>query len=218
MGRCRPARRAAQRCSTLFIRPGVDGAALTPWQPGQYRVDILGADGIHHLAVLVPDPFGVVPPPDAWAQVQPTVEAGHSDLSGITRGLFATVDGVGVSLPATQTDPLDANAAWLDLVDRPNDVVATAYLPRASGLGVMLTSHVAISSATIRRLAPEGGFIAPEASGGVSDRHGRTPYVVFPAPDDAVWTPGLYAISVAWSDGAGAHEGTWHVELRPGAG
>jgi hypothetical protein len=33
-----------------------------------------------------------------------------------------------------------------------------------------------------------------------------------------VWMPGVYAISVAWSDGAGTHQGTWHVELRPGLG
>ena len=135
--------------ATLLIRPGVDGAALTPWQPGQYRVDVLGSDGIHHLAVLVPDPFGVVPPLDAWAQEPPTIAARDSDPSGVRIGLFATVDGVGVSLPARETRPLDDDAAWRDLSESANDVVATAYLPRASGLGVMLTSHAAVSSATI---------------------------------------------------------------------
>jgi hypothetical protein len=41
--------------------------------------------------------------------------------------------------------------------------------------------------------------------------------VVFPAPGDGVWTPGVYALSVDWKDAAGAHQGTWQVELRPGA-
>ena len=204
--------------ATLFIRPGVDGAALTPWQPGRYRVDVLGSDGIHHLAVLVPDPFGVVPPLDTWAQEPPTIAARDSDPSGVRIGLFATVDGVGVSLPARETRPLDDDAAWRDLSEGANDVVATAYLPHASGLGVMLTSHAAVSSATIQRLAPEVPFDAPEATGGISESHGRTPYVLFTPADETTWAPGVYAISVAWSDAAGAHEGTWHVELRPGAG
>jgi hypothetical protein len=204
--------------STLFIRPGVDGAPLTPWQPGRYRVDILSADGIHHLSVLVPDPFGIVPPLDTWTPDPPTIAARASDPSGVRTGLFATVDGVGVSLPARQTRPLDADAAWLDLSDRANDVVATAFLPHASGLGVMLTSHAAVASAMIQRLAPEGSFEAPEASGGLSESQGRTPYVLFAPPGETTWAPGVYAITVAWSDGAGAHQGTWHVELRPGLG
>ena len=204
--------------SLLFIRPGRNGDALTPWQPGQYRVEVLVADGIHRLWILVPDPFGVVPPLDTWTHDRPTIETRGSDPSGIRIGLFATVDGVGVPLPARQTSPLDDDAAWLDLSDGANDVVATAYLPRASGLGVMLTPHAAVSSATIQRLAPEGPFDAPEATGGISESQGRTPYVLFAAPDETTWAPGVYAISVAWSDGAGAHEGTWHVELRPGVG
>jgi hypothetical protein len=205
--------------SLLFVRPGAGGAPLTQWPAGRYRVDVLTRDGIHSLSVLVPDIEGVVPPLDTWTPEQPAaIAADASDPSGVRVGLFATVDGVGVSLPARQTRPLDDDAAWLDLSGGANDVVATAYLPGASGLGVMLTSHAAVSSAMIRRLAPEGRFIGPEATGGISGSQGRTPYVLFAPPDDAVWTPGVYAISVAWSDGAGAHEGTWHVELRPGAG
>jgi hypothetical protein len=203
--------------SLLFIRPGRNGDTLTPWQPGQYRVEVLVADGIHRLWVLVPDASGVVPPPDTWTRDPPAIEAGASDPSVVRIGMFATVDGVGVSLPARQTRPLDDDAAWLDLSDGAKDVVATAYLPRASGLGVMLTSHAAVSSATIQRLAP-GPFDAPEATGGISESQGRTPYVLFRAPAEKTWAPGVYAISVTWSDGAGAHEGTWHVELRPGVG
>lgn len=201
----------------LFLRPPTERGTLTPWDPGRYLVDILVAHGIHRLSVIVPDTSGIVPPLDVWApDPLTTVDAGASDPSDIAVGMFATVDGVGVALPARQTHPLDDDAAWLDLNDGENDVVATAYEPRASGLGVMLTSHASVSSAVITRLAPEGRFSAPEATGGLSAIRGRTPYVLFAAPDGVAWAPGVYAITVAWSDAAGAHEGTWHVELRPG--
>ena len=75
-----------------------------------------------------------------------------------------------------------------------------------------------MGAASIHRLTPEPLADAPEATGGISNLRGRTPYVVFPAPDDGVWTPGVYALTVDWKDAAGAHQGTWHVELRPGAG
>ena len=46
----------------------------------------------------------------------------------------------------------------------------------------MLTSHAAVEAASIRRLTPEPLTDPPEASGGISNLRGRTPYVVFPAP------------------------------------
>jgi hypothetical protein len=49
----------------------------------------------------------------------------------------------------------------------------------------------------------------------MSDRQGGVLYVVYPSPD-RVWAPGTYAVTVDWTDTAGDHEGTWHVELRPG--
>jgi hypothetical protein len=205
--------------SLLFVRPGVDGASLTPWAAGRYRVDVLTRTGIHGLSILVPDLAGVVPPLDVWTPERPAVvAAGASDPSSVRIGLFATVDGVGVSLPARQTRSLGNDEAWQDLTRAQNDVVATAYLPRATGLGVMLTSHAAVAWATIRRLAPDASFVAPQAFGGISGSQGRTPYVLFAAPGDGVWSPGVYAISVAWSDAGGSHSGSWHVELRPGLG
>jgi len=80
-----------------------------------------------------------------------------------------------------------------------------------------LTSHAAVESASIRRLSPEPLSDPPDATGGISNLRGRTPYVVFPAPGDGVWTPGVDALSVDWKDDADAHQGTWQVELRPGA-
>ena len=95
--------------------------------------------------------------------------------------------------------------------------VAVAHLPRATGIGVMFTEHAVVSSATIRRLAPDGLADAAPAFGGVSSLHGRTPYLVFTPTGGAAWAPGVYAISSAWTDPAGSHTGTWYVELRPGS-
>jgi len=136
----------------------------------------------------------------------------------VRRGLFAIVGGRGMSLLARQTRMLDDDEAWLDVDRSPNDVVATAYLPHATGLGVMLTPHAAVARATIAQLAPDAAFVAPKAFGGISEAQGRTPYVLFAAPDDGVWIPGVYAISIDWSDGGGTHRATWHVQLRPGVG
>ena len=58
--------------SLLFVRPRTDRAALAPWDPGRYRVDLVVADGIHRLSVLVPDTHGVVPPLDTWTPARPT--------------------------------------------------------------------------------------------------------------------------------------------------
>ena len=92
--------------------------------------------------------------------------------------------------------------------------VATSYLPRATGLGVMLTSHAAVGASSIRRLAPEPLAESPEAFGGISNMRGRTPFVVFPAPDGGVWPPGVYAVTVDWQDASGAAR---HLACRAAA-
>jgi hypothetical protein len=143
------------------------------------------------------------------------VAAATSDPSAIRVGLFATVDGAVVSIPARESQPLEEAQAWGDEVFADGSIVATTYLPRATGLGVMLTSHAAVEAASIHRLAPDPLSNPPPASGGISDAQGRTPFIVFAAPD-GVWTPGVYAVTVDWKDAAGVHHGTWHVELRPG--
>jgi len=203
----------AQRPAPLLVRlPLLDGVDLVPWEAGTYRVDVLVGDAIRRISVVIAGQFGDPPGPDDWPTGLPdTVEATASDPSGVQFGLFATVDGVGVSIPSRQTEPLDEAQAWDDVS------VMAAYLPRATGLGVMLTSHAAVEAASIRRLSPEPLSDPPDATGGISNLRGRTPYVVFPAPGDGVWTPGVYALSVDWKDAAGAHRGTWQVELRPGA-
>lgn len=203
--------------SFLFMRPGVNGVPFEAWDPGQYRIEVLVKGGIHRIDVGVLDETGTIPPPDEWVASQPdTVPASASDPSNVRVGLFATVDGVGVPVAAPASRSLDEDSAWVDLARTGGDIVKTAYLPRATGLGVMLTSHAFVETATINRLAPDGRFQAPPSQGGISLIEGRTPYVLFAAPGGGVWRPGIYAISVTWRDPAGTHRATWHVELRPG--
>jgi hypothetical protein len=201
----------------LARQPLGEGATIAAWDAGRYRIDVLTADGIHRIAVLIPNRFGNVPDPDVYAVTAPDiVGATSSDPSAVRIGLFATVDGAAVSIPARESEPLGEVAAWRDRAGSDGSKVAAIYLPRATGLGVMLTAHAAVEAAAIRRLAPDPLPDPPDAAGGISDAQGRTPFVVFPAPDGEVWTPGVYAVSVDWNDAAGRHHGTWHVELRPG--
>ena len=209
--------RSPDPARVVFLRPGLGTASYEPWPPGSYRIDVLAADGIHRIAADLPGPSGRVPPPDVRSvELRGLVTPAESDPSSIRVGLFATVDGLGVSLPAPEAGPLDEDAAWRDVVRAGGDVVATAYLPRATGLGVMLTPNAVVERATLDRIAPKGPFTAPRAQSGISESKNQTPDVYFAAPDAAPWPPGVYAITVSWTDATGSHTGTWHVELRPG--
>lgn len=206
----------------LFARPGVGGSAFTSWAAGRYRVDLLVDGAVERIAIVIPDRFGNDPLPrdPSQATLAGLIKPTASDPSSVPFGLFATVDGTGVPLSAAAGGSLGEAAAWLDVLSGPRRsspfVVSEAYLPRATGLGVMLTSHAAISAATVQRLAPDAGLPAQEMLGGVSYLHGGTPWVVFAGPSGGVWPAGVYALTVSWSDTRGAHTNTWHVELRPG--
>jgi hypothetical protein len=208
--------------SFLFVRPRPDGARFQEWDAGRYRIDVLVPDGIRRIVVEVPGRFERVPPPDEWVSSRPGITpAALSEPPTVFSGMFAFVDGVGVPLLAKPFRPLGEKGSWLDLVGTGDDevadgVVASAYLPRASGLGVMLPSGASIEAASLVRLAPDGSFVAPPMSRGNSDRRGRSPFVLFEAPEGEVWTPGVYSISVDWTVGAFTHRDTWHAELRPG--
>jgi hypothetical protein len=205
--------------SFLFVRPGTDGTLpYVGWLPGTYRIDVLTLTGIARIEIRIPGRFGDVPPLDD-APPPPTVVPGAaaSQVDAILGGMFATVDGSAVPLDAVGYRPLTEREAWLDVALAEGAFVATAYLPRATGLGVMFAPGDDITGSAIRRLAPGERFDAPRPFNGMSDRQGGVLYVLFPAPD-GVWEPGVYAVTVDWTDQSGEHESTWHVELLPGIG
>jgi hypothetical protein len=191
------------------------------WRSGDYRIDVLVDDAVRRIMLQIPDRNGQIPELEPWPPTQTgLIGALDSDPSGVRVGLFATVDGVGVPIGVVPGRPLDEEGAWLEAlrgsVGGVTPSIATVYLPGATGLGVMLTNHGFVHLAELRRLAPSELAPAPPARGGISDTQGRTPFVVFGAPSGEAMAPGVYAISVSWTDDSGLHAGTWHVELRPG--
>jgi hypothetical protein len=205
--------------SFLYLRPGVDESPFAEWGPGDYRIDVLVAGGVRQLDVDLPDRFGFLPPlDDAPPSPVITVAAADSDLSGVPAGPFATTDGVGVPLSAMPYRPLREYEAWDDLVLYDGAHVASVSLPRASGLGVMLSPGALLGSATIARLSPSGPPFEAPAPVEQATEHPPSRFVIFPAPGGGAWRPGVYAISVTWTDDSGPHEGTWHIELRPDGG
>jgi hypothetical protein len=205
----------------LFERTGAPVGQPSSWPGGHYRVDVLVAGKVRRIAVQIPGRLGSVAQPDPWpATSARLVVPDDSDPSGVHVGLFATVNGRGIPLAATPWPLLDEATAWLSAADpagrTSGPTVARAYLPLATGLGVMLTSQARVGSANISRLAPDARFDAGPVLGGLSRIEGRTPYLVFAPRDGGAFTPGVYAVSIEWTDALGSHAGTWHVELRPG--
>jgi hypothetical protein len=138
----------------------------------------------------------------------------------VQNGPFATVDGTAISLVAQPTELMSDEQSWRTLIGEAGGqgptTVAAAYVPRATGLGVMLTNHAALQLAIVRRIAPDARFLAAPMLGGISETRGRTPWVAFAPRDGGALPPGVYAMTVRWTDPAGFHDETWHVELRPG--
>jgi hypothetical protein len=203
----------------VLVRPG-PGSTIEPFEAGRYRLDLLGKDRIDRMVAGIADSTGSLPDPSRWPGTETRlVPADRSDPSALGFGLFATVDGFAVSLPVAQSRPLDELDAWDATRAEPvagTPAVVTAFLPRATGLGVMLTSHASVELALLSRLAPTPLVPVPPVRGGLSEAQGRTPYIVFDGPDGRALEPGVYALSVSWTDAGGLHAGTWHVELRPG--
>ncbi len=208
--------------SLVFERPGGGGSTSVAWPPGEYRIDVLVDDFIGRIEVNIPGRLGPVPRPDARPPSPADLVAAKTvDPSVTGQGPFAVVDGVSVGLTARLGPLLDEPAEWHASIasdGRGVGPVAVAHLPRATGLGVMFTEHAVVGPVTIERLAPDHRVDSAPAFGGVSSLHGRTPYLVFTPNDGGAWSPGVYAVTATWTDPAGPHEGTWHIELRPDGG
>jgi hypothetical protein len=198
-----------------------ESGAVEPFEAGHYRLDLLRKDAIVRVEVGIADSTGTIPDPAPWPLTESRlVPATESDPSAVRFGLFATVDRFAVSLPVAESRPLDELDAWdATRADPPagtTPAVVAAFLPRATGLGVMLTPHAAVELSVLSRLAPAPLVPVPPARGGLSEAQGRTPYIVFAGPEGRPLEAGVYALSVSWTDAGGLHAGTWHVELRPG--
>lgn len=214
----------APATAIVFTRPGA-GGFIQAFEAGRYRIDELRDGRIDRVNVGIADSTGSIPDPLDWPVTETRlVPAGRSDPSAVRFGVFATVDGFAVALPVAQRQPFDDVGAWDASLATPSaDTAApivSAFLPRATGLGVMLTSHASVERAVLTRLAPSPLLPIPPVPvpplGGISESQGRTPFILFESPDDRALEPGVYALTVSWDDAAGSHEGTWHVELRPG--
>lgn len=218
----RPLARPPAEGGLIFTPPPTDPGAPA-WGAGEYRIDaLLGGGMIARFTVFVPDRYenvrpSSVDPPFPTELVPPT----EVDPSEVPVGPFATIDRRGWPLESVAGPPLDDAAAWLDTEPGtgkvPSDRVAVAYLPRATGLGVRLPDGSVVRSAAISRLAPDPLANGPTpVGGGVIDRRGADPWVVFAARRGDAWAPGVYRMDITWANDEGLHEASWHVELRPG--
>ncbi len=209
------------RGAHLYLRRGVAGAAVRAWAPGRYRMDVLVGDGVRRIDVLIRGHDGRLPDPEPSPTLdRPLRSVDGSLLRGVAPGPFVQADGAIVALDAAGGSPLDEVAAWQDIdhsrdARGPSSFVARTYQPEATHLGVVLPPYAAVRSSSIRRLAP---FDEPDFQGRQTSFSSlaAVSFVSFGPPDGTIWRPGVYAVSVAWDDADGAHDRTWHIELRPG--
>lgn len=207
----------------LYVRPGFVDGAVRAWGAGTYRIDVLVDGAIRQFGITIPDRFSNVPsPPErpSLRDIAALPDPADAVLPDMPIGLFAAVDGVGLQLAGDEGPAREATQAWLDVDPGtgrvPRRFVAAAYLPRATGLGVMLPPGSVVQSATLDRLAPEPLPVEPERIQVAGSTETPSANVLFRAPDRGAWTAGVYRISVVWADTDGLHDRSWHVELRPG--
>jgi hypothetical protein len=204
----------------FLYQPEAAGPLAGAWGAGTYRIDVLVDGSVQRFGLAIPNRFGIVP---GFSELplapQGLVLPGLVPVSELGIGLFAMAGDVAVPLPAHEGPALTEAAAWLNVDPgtgrAPRSFVASAYLPRATGIGVMLPAGSLIKDATVGRLAPDSLVQAhPDVIvfGGPSQKS----WAGFLAPGGGAWAPGVYRFTVAWSDTKGLHNGSWHVELRPG--
>lgn len=198
----------------LFAPPRLGGIAIPSWPAGRYRLDLLGGTEIDRIDVELRAPAALAgSSPDL--DHSPSRRFGHDDspraVEGLPRaGAYVLASGVHRPLSAHPGRLLTEAEAWLD----PDRRVARHVLPGAIALGVTLPPDATAISGLVRRLAPDPVFEGP--TGRVVDREGDGPAIEFVRGGVRAWAPGVYAIEVAWDDGDGRHEATWHIELLPG--
>ncbi len=204
----------------FLYQPAAPGPLARAWGAGTYRIDVLVNGSVVRFGVTIPNRFSIVPgfsdlPVAQQGLIPPELVA----VEGLAIGPFAMVDGDALSLEADEGPALTEAAAWLNVDPgtgrAARSFVASAYMPRATGLGVVLAAGSLIKDVTLDRLAPDSRFQAhPDVIvfGGPSQKS----YAGFLAPGGGAWASGVYRFTVAWSDARGLQRGSWHVELLPG--
>ena len=217
----RPVDDVPARGANLYLRRGESGEAVLEWEPGQYRADVLVGGGIKHIDIDVTTALGDLPVAQSLDHV-PSVPSGldTSALQLLPQGMFIHAGDETVSIPSQVGPELDEYGSWLD-VDRevptagPRSFVARIFSREIAHIGIILPAFSTIHDTDVQRLAPSADptdSVRQMALGSA----GSVSFVAFAPRDGSVWEPGVYALTVAWDDADGDHEGTWHVEVRPG--
>ncbi len=206
---------------TLFWPPSTDGQRPGTWPAGRYRVDLLMGTRIEHVDVAIPGRFERVPAPKPVTPSSgPLFAAAGIVPARLPAGPFAIADGVPTGLVPHRIAAVDAATAWLDppLGSETGPFGGLSeWLPRATGLGVILPAGRRPLTADLQRLSP--GPLPDVPNAVIRERagpDGSSWYALFAAPPGVEWSPGDYAIHVTWGDAAGKHAATWRIELRPG--
>ena len=191
------------------------------WAAGRYRVDVLVDGSVRRFGFTLPNRFEIVPdgsePPLELADL---IDPAGGALPSLPIGLFVTASGVSIPLRAEEGPALTEAGAWLNVDPgtgrAPRSHVATAFVPGATGVGVMLPPGSVVQRSSVRRLAPEPLPGEPERVRDDEAAGNPTAHVLYRAPGGGAWSPGVYRISIVWADSSGLHDRSWHLELRPG--
>lgn len=216
----RPLNEVPARGAYLFLRDGIAGTTMLPWEPGRYRVDVLVGDEIRRFDVEILGQSGAPPEPEAWPEAFPRGTDFHgSGLEGLPVGPFVWADGAALSLASAAGPVLDEAGAWLDVDWQAADQRTRSFVARtsqrgASWLGVVLPAPSTIQTAFLNRLAPLEG--SPDIGATVTTSGDGLSFVAFSRLGGVAWRPGVYALRVEFVDDDGANDLTWHIELRPG--
>ena len=207
------------RAPLLVRMPLLDGVASVPWEAGQYRVDVLTGDGIHRISVVIETAVrGRVRPRRLARQSRPTPSRRPRAIRrpsdrpvrdrrwqrGV-RSRRASRSRSARSRPGA-TSPAPAT-------DRGRDLPAAR--DRARGDADVARRGPGGDDPTSRAREPLSD--PPEASGGISEARVGRRTSSSPRRTAASGRRRLRRHR-RLDDAAGAHHGTWHVELRPGVG
>lgn len=200
-----------------------DGA----WSPGTYRFELLLADRITSIDVVIPGPK-VSDSTVRWITTVERIEAVNREARFVVPPEppfdptaapipVGIVGSAVVALPAGLTAPMDAHAAWLGARSgsKPDalagmDAFAGADL---AAIGVALPPGTDVTSLVATRI---GGVLDEVVSRRVVDPDGGRVVVLLPEGIGG-WLPGPYRVDVGWTEPGGSdRSAAYHLELDPG--